>query len=161
VWGAFPTKDGHICLAGVDDKRWPDFCRVLGIEHLRDDPAHDNITRNYHGQATSDVLDRIFPTRSTADWMERLTAIDVLAAPVASYQEILGSEQAAVNGYLTEMDHPELGRIRVVGSPIGLSETPVTVSAPPPELGQHTEEILLDAGFTWEEVEALRGNGAT
>jgi crotonobetainyl-CoA:carnitine CoA-transferase CaiB-like acyl-CoA transferase len=161
VWGAFPTQDGHICLAGVDDKRWPDFCRVLGIEHLRDDPAHENVTRNYHGHATAEVLDRIFPTRTTADWMERLTAIDVLAAPVASYQEVLASEQAVENGYLAEMNHPELGKIRVVGSPIGLSATPVTVCNPPPELGQHTEEILLDAGFSWEEVEALRGNGAT
>jgi crotonobetainyl-CoA:carnitine CoA-transferase CaiB-like acyl-CoA transferase len=161
VWGAFPTKDGHICLAGVDDKRWPAFCEALGIEHLRDDPAHDNITRNYHGHATSNVLDEIFPTRSTSDWMDRLTAIDVLAAPVASYQEILQSEQAAANGYLTEMEHPELGKIRVVGSPLGLSETPVTVSGPPPELGANTEEILLDAGFTWDEVEALRSNGAT
>jgi crotonobetainyl-CoA:carnitine CoA-transferase CaiB-like acyl-CoA transferase len=161
VWGAFPTQDGHICLAGVDDKRWPAFCEALGIQHLRDDPAHDNITRNYHGHATSKVLDEIFPTRSTSDWMDRLTAIDVLAAPVASYQEILQSEQAAANGYLTEMEHPELGKIRVVGSPLGLSETPVTVSGPPPELGANTEEILLDAGFTWDEVEALRTNGAT
>ena len=161
VWGAFRTKDGHICLAGVDDKRWPAFCEALGITHLRDDPAHENVTRNYHGYATSKVLDEIFPTRTTAEWMDRLTAIDVLAAPVASYQEILQSEQAAANGYLTEMEHPELGKIRVVGSPLGLSETPVTVSGPPPELGANTEEILLDAGFTWDEVEALRTNGAT
>ncbi len=161
VWGAFPTQDGHVCLAGVDDKRWPAFCEALGITHLRDDPAHDNITRNYHGTTISDVLDAIFPTRTTADWMERLTAIDVLAAPVASYQEILASEQAAANGYIAEMEHPELGKIRVVGSPLGLSETPVTVSGPPPELGANTEEILLDAGFTWDEVEALRTSGAT
>jgi crotonobetainyl-CoA:carnitine CoA-transferase CaiB-like acyl-CoA transferase len=161
VWGAFPTRDGFICLAGVDDKRWPAFCAALGIEHLRDDPVHDNVTRNYHGTTISDVLDAEFPKRSTADWMERLTAIDVLAAPVASYQEVLASEQAAVNGYITEMDHPEIGKIRVVGSPIGLSETPVTPGGPPPELGQHTEEILLDAGYAWEEVETLRGNGAT
>jgi len=161
VWGAFPTQDGHICLAGVDDKRWPAFCEALGIQHLRDDPKHELVTRNYHGQATSDVLDQIFPQRTTAEWMERLSAIDVLAAPVASYQQILASEQAALNGYLTEMNHPELGKIRIVGSPIGLSETPVTVSAPPPELGQNTEEVLLEAGFDWSEVEALRGNGAT
>jgi crotonobetainyl-CoA:carnitine CoA-transferase CaiB-like acyl-CoA transferase len=59
------------------------------------------------------------------------------------------------------MDHPDLGRIKIVGSPIGLSETPVTVSGPPPELGANTEEILLDAGYSWEDVEALRDKGAT
>jgi crotonobetainyl-CoA:carnitine CoA-transferase CaiB-like acyl-CoA transferase len=161
VWGAFATKDGHICLAGVDDKRWPAFCEVLGIVHLRDDPAHDAVTRNYHGTTISDVLDGVFPTRTTADWMERLTAIDVLAAPVASYRDVLASEQASANGYVAEVDHPELGRIRVVGSPIGLSDTPVGPTGPPPELGQHTEEILLEAGYAWEEVESLRTRGAT
>src|SRR5271156_703596 len=51
VWGAFPTSDGHICIAGVDDKRWPAFCRVVGIQHLETDPDYsDNVVRNFHGE---------------------------------------------------------------------------------------------------------------
>ncbi len=162
VWGAFPTKDGWICLAGVDDKRWPAFCEVMEIGHVQADPeCADVVTRNYHGAKIERVLEDAFPKRTTADWMERLAAADILAAPVASYQEILASEQAAVNGYITEVEHPELGKIRVVGSPLGLSDNPVGPAGPPPELGQHTEEVLLEAGFSWEEVEALREKGAT
>ena len=57
VWGAFPTKDGHICIAGVDDKRWPAFCRIMGIEELEKDPEYgDNVTRNFHGEKIQSVL---------------------------------------------------------------------------------------------------------
>ena len=156
VWGAFRTSDGFLCLAGVDDKRWPDFCRVLGIDHLRDDPAHEVVTRNYHGQETERVLDEVFPTRTTAEWLRQLEEIDVLAAPVRDYRDILDCEQAAANGYVTELDHPELGTIRVVGNPLTLSATPVRKPEPAPELGQHTEEILLDLGYDWDQVASLR-----
>ena len=72
------------------------------------------------------------------------------------YRDILENEQALANGYITEMQHPELGAIRVVGNPVRLSETPLDPTGPPPELGQHSEEILLEAGFSWEEIARLR-----
>jgi crotonobetainyl-CoA:carnitine CoA-transferase CaiB-like acyl-CoA transferase len=161
VWGAFRTKDGFICLAGVDDARWPTFCRELGIEELVDDPeCADVVTRNYRGFKVQDALDAAFPARTTAEWMERLARADILVAPVQDYRDILASEQARANGYITELDHPELGTVSVVGNPIGMSETPVGPAGPPPELGQNTEEVLLEAGFEWDEIETLRKSGA-
>jgi len=157
VWGSFKTQDGWICLAGVDDKRWPNFCRVMGIEHVLSDPEYsDNVIRNFHGVKIEQLLDEVFPQKTTEEWMRLLTEIDILATPVQQYKDILNNEQALVNGYITEMDHPQIGKVRVVGNPITLSETPLNTKNPPPELGQHSEEILLEAGFTWEDIAAFR-----
>ena len=161
VWGSFQTQDGWICLAGVDDKRWPDFCRVLGIEHIVSEPEYsDNVIRNFRGVKIEQLLDEVFPTKTTAEWMEILTGVDVLATPVQDYQDILNSEQALANGYITEMDHPQIGKVRVVGTPITLSATPLDTSNPPPELGQHSEEVLLEAGYSWEDIARFREKGA-
>ncbi len=157
VWGSFQTQDGWICLAGVDDKRWPDFCWVLGIEHVVSEPEYsDNVIRNFRGVKIEQLLDEVFPTKTTAEWMEILTGVDVLATPVQDYQDILNSEQALANGYITEMDHPQIGKVRVVGTPITLSDTPLDTSNPPPELGQHSEEVLLEAGYSWEDIARFR-----
>ena len=161
VWGSFPTKDGWLCLAGVDDKRWPDFCRAMGIEHVRSEPEYsDNVIRNFHGTKIEQLLDEVFPTKTTDEWMGILTGIDILATPVQDYQDILNSEQALANGYITEIEHPQIGTVRVAGTPITLSETPLDTSNPPPELGQHSEEILLEAGYSWEDIARLRDTAA-
>ena len=159
VWGAFPTQDGWICLAGVDDKRWPDFCRILGIDDLVNDPECDNITRNFYGTKIERVLDEAFRAKTTQEWLALLTAADILVTPVQRYQDILESEQALANGYLAWLDHPQAGRVKVVGNPITLSSTPLEPPRPAPELGQHTEEVLLEFGYSWDEIGALRAAG--
>jgi CoA:oxalate CoA-transferase len=157
VWGAFPTKDGFICIAGVDDKRWPAFCKIVGIEHLEKDPEYgDNVIRNMHGDKIQAVLDEIFPRKTTAQWLDELNAGDILVTEVVDYASVLNSEQARVNGYVRELDHPVAGRIKVAGSPVSLNGAVETEAKLPPEHGQHSEEILLELGYSWEEIGALR-----
>jgi len=161
AWGAFRTRDGWLCLAGVDDKRWPEFCRILGIEQLRADPELElSASRNYAGDKLRDALDRAFPARDTSDWLEQLARADVLVGPVLAYTDLTRLEQARANGYVTEIDQPEIGPVRMVGNPLQLGETPVETTRPAPELGQHTEEVLLEYGFDWDAIAALRGTGA-
>jgi len=160
VWGAFATRDGWICLAGVDDQRWPRFCAIVGLEHLVDDPECANLARNFYGDKIERILDSAFSSRTTDEWMALLAEADILATPVCDYQDVLESEQALANGYLAWLDHPQAGRVKVVGNPITLSETPLEPPAPAPELGQHTEEVLLEIGYSWEEIAALREAGA-
>src|SRR3984885_10035197 len=74
VWGAFRTKDSYLCIAGVDDKRWPDFCRIMGIQEIQDDPEFENAARNFHGEKIEKILDGIFPTKTTHEWLPGVAA---------------------------------------------------------------------------------------
>jgi CoA:oxalate CoA-transferase len=161
VWGAFRTKDGWLCLAGVDDKRWPRFCKILGIEHLEKDPECDNVTRNFHGEGKIEkVLDETFAKKTTAEWLAALNEADILATKVEGYPDVLKSEQAKLNRYLTTVHHQEAGDVTVAGNPITMDGTPLEPTGTPPEHGQHTEEVLLELGYGWEEIAALREKGA-
>jgi crotonobetainyl-CoA:carnitine CoA-transferase CaiB-like acyl-CoA transferase len=157
VWGAFRTRDGYICIAGVDDQRWPRFCKIMGIEHVQNDPeCGDNATRNFHGDRIEAILDGIFPRKSTAEWLKELNDADILVTEVASHQQVLASEQARLNGYLMDLDHPIVGKMTVTGCPVTLNGEITHEAKPAAEHGQHSEEILLEAGYTWEEISALR-----
>ncbi len=161
VWGAFPTSDGHICIAGVDDKRWPAFCKITGIQHLEKDPDYaDNVTRNFHGDKIQAVLDKIFPNKPSREWLAELHEADILATEVVDYKTMLKSEQARANGYLLELEHPVAGRVMVTGAPVTIDGEVPPAAELPPEHGQHTEEVLLELGYTWEEIGALRDSGA-
>ncbi len=156
VWGAFKTSDGYLCLAGVDDGRWPRFCRIMGISRLEKEPGFDNITRNMHGDRVRAELEQVFPSRTTAQWLKELNDADILATEVVDYKSVLESEQARANGYIRELEHPTAGRVKVSGNPIILNGDIESAAAMAPELGQHTEEVLLELGYSWEEIDGLR-----
>lgn len=157
VWGAFRTKDSYICIAGVDDQRWPRFCKIMGIEALQNDPeCGDNATRNFHGAKIEAVLDTIFPRKTTAEWLKELSDADILVTEVATHKQVLASEQARINGYLIDLDHPVAGKVTLTGCPVSFDGEVTHEAGAVAEHGQHTEEILLEHGYTWEEIGALR-----
>ena len=161
VWGAFRTRDGHICIAGVDDKRWPAFCKIMGIQNLEKDPDYsDNVVRNFHGEKIQTVLDEIFPKKTSAEWLKELNDADILVTEVADYKSILKSEQARANGYLLPLDHPVAGKVLVTGTPVTVNGEVPSEAQLPPEHGQNTEEVLLELGYSWEEIGQLRDSGA-
>ncbi|MDO8672722.1 MAG: CoA transferase, partial [Dehalococcoidia bacterium] len=106
------------------------------------------------------ILKPIFAARSVDEWMGILSTADVMVSPVNKYADLASDPQVIANGYIIDWDHPTLGQIKFPGFPIEYSETPWRISRPAPELGEHTEEILVDLlGYSWAEVESLRDEG--
>jgi CoA:oxalate CoA-transferase len=157
IWRTFQTADGWAVVGGVGDDRWPDFCAAVSMPGLENDERFKNgLARANNLVELYAVLDSAFLSKTTAEWMTVLEAHDMICAPVQDYDALIGDPQALDNEYLLTMQHPITGPTQVVGQPWKFSETPADVTRAAPELGQHTEEILLDLGYTWEEIGALR-----
>jgi CoA:oxalate CoA-transferase len=161
LWRVFATSDGHIALAGAGGTLWPGFCRAIDRPDLIDDPRfRDRVIAPADHEALIEIVTAAFLGRTTKEWCERLKAEAQRYSPVQNPSELVSDPQAWANGYLVEAEHPEWGRITLLGNPIRLSDTPVQSFAVAPELGQHTEEVLLEAGFSWDELAELREQGA-
>ncbi len=161
LYRVFATKDGHIAIVGAGGALWPGFCRAIDRPDLLDDPRFaGDAARAEHLHELFAVVEAQLATRTTAEWCDRLRSEQQRYAPVRSYAELSEDPQIWANGYLAEVEHPQFGRQRIVGTPVRFSDTPSRPGGIAPELGQHTEEVLLEAGFSWEEIASLREQGA-
>jgi crotonobetainyl-CoA:carnitine CoA-transferase CaiB-like acyl-CoA transferase len=161
IYRMFRTADGWISIVGVPAPLFPGFCRALELPELAADPRFSTllIARDDLPDLFA-LLEPVFLRRTTADWAARLRAEGQRFAEVRDYAAVAADEQVWANGYLVEVEHPEWGPVKAVGNPLRFSDTPASVAAVAPELGQHTEEVLLEAGFSWEEMAELRAAGA-
>jgi crotonobetainyl-CoA:carnitine CoA-transferase CaiB-like acyl-CoA transferase len=157
IWRTFQTADGWAVVGGVGDDRWPAFCQAIATPELE----HDERFKDGMGRAVNllelyKLLDDKFLARTTAEWIAVLEQHDMICAPVQDYDALMIDEQALANEYLLNIEHPIAGTTQVVGFPWKFSDTPAQAAPAAPELGQHTEEILLDLGYTWDDITALR-----
>lgn len=158
---AFPTRDGYVMVAAYSPDRWQKLCQVLGHPELATDPRFStNDLRVRHRAALREVLEPIFRTRTTREWVQVLEEADILCAPLLTYPELVDSPHVAERQMVVEVAHPLAGAARVAGIPIRLSETPGQVRRPAPLPGEHTWEVLQEAGYSREEVEELVRRGA-
>lgn len=161
LWRVFATADGHLVIAGAGNALWPGFCRALDRPDLVDDPRFRNgVVPEEHRAELYSILSAVFSTRTTKEWCARLRAEGQRYAPVQDYAQVAADPQVWANGYLVSGDHPQWGPITAIGNPIRFSDTPAQPGLLTPELGQHTEEVLLEAGLTWDEIAELRDRGA-
>ena len=124
------------------------------LEH--DERFRDGMLRRRNIDALYELLDDKFLVKTTAEWIEVLEKHDMICAPVVDYEAVSNDPQALENEYILTVDHPLNGPTKVVGFPWKFSETPAYAAPAAPELGQHTEEILLSLGYTWEQIVAMR-----
>ncbi|WP_323766506.1 CoA transferase [Marinovum sp.] len=149
--GVFDTTDGALVVVGAFKVNpLQDICAALGIDDLS--PEYPNLAAQ---RANKPYLQGIFrdhfASNTTAYWLERLEARDLLCAPVRPLNEALEDPQTAINGMLLDIDHPVLGELQLVGCPVHLSDVPVTVRHMPPRLGEHTEEVIRQFGLKEKE----------
>ena len=152
---------GHVAIAANSQEFWERMVEALGDESLKADPRFsDPWGRAKHKDELVAELERVFHSRPLADWLGPLEKADVPFAPVLDYAGMSEHAQYWENGYLVEIETPHLGTMRVPGPPIHMSATPPRIQGAGPILGFHTEEILLEAGYSWPEIEKLKESGA-
>jgi crotonobetainyl-CoA:carnitine CoA-transferase CaiB-like acyl-CoA transferase len=161
-WQAFETKDGHIVVATRQEGFWKKLCGVLAEPGLDTDSRFaTNADRIANREALVPRLEKIFRTRTVADWLERLRAAEVPAAPVNNLDGAFAEPPVAEREMIVEYDHPDVGRVRLPGNPIKMSSITATPSQPAPRLGEHTDAVLSELlSLSAEKIAGLRRQGA-
>ena len=147
--GVFETTDGALTMVGAfKPNPLRDICEALGLEDLSQQPRLSTLDQQReHRPELQETFRKRFREESTAYWLERLEAVDILCAPVRTLAEALEDEQTRVNGMVVEAGSTEAGPVRLVGTPIHMSDAPFEIRVPPPRLGEHNEALLAEAGM--------------
>jgi crotonobetainyl-CoA:carnitine CoA-transferase CaiB-like acyl-CoA transferase len=153
---ALRTSDGHLTVAGNTQPQWERLCAVIGREDLLADPRFAaNGDRMANRPELVAELEAALAAAGTDDWVARLEAAGIAAGPIHDYAEVFADPHTQARGMEVEMEHPEEGAVRGLGIPVKLSDTPGSVRRAAPLLGEHTDEVLLEAGLTRDEIGAL------
>jgi crotonobetainyl-CoA:carnitine CoA-transferase CaiB-like acyl-CoA transferase len=158
----YQTKDGRWLFLGISqqDLYWSKFCQAIEREDLEHDPKFVSFEPRIENHVTLfQILEETFLGKTLEEWKVRLNEADLPWAPVQNFPEVTTDPQARANDFFVSYGHPIYGHIEGVANPIKLSKSPATVRMPAPEIGQHTEEVLLEHGYTWEDIERLKEQG--
>ncbi|MBP1722774.1 MAG: Formyl-CoA transferase [Deltaproteobacteria bacterium] len=155
----FKAKDGIYLALGVgNDNQWKKFCRIAGVEHLMDDPRYvTNPKRVENRKILVPLLQEVFLQRDSGEWLKLLGQAEIPIGPINTIDRVFADPQVLSREMLVEMEHPKVGKLKVVGSPMKLSKTPVQYRIPPPLLGEHTESVLREVlGYDKETIARLK-----
>jgi len=155
----FRCRDGKWVIGThhPEDKYWPTFCEIMGRVDLLEDPRFaDNAGRIANCVELVSIFDKVFATKTRDEWMELFHEKGLMFAPVQRISEVLTDPQALVNGYVTDFDHPTLGRMKTPGYPVHFSAMRAGIQCHAPVMGEHTDLIMREMGYDEEDIKQLK-----
>ncbi len=157
---AFRCQDGYLTIGAANQRTWERLCRALGREDLLTRPefATDG-ARTRHRGVLEPMVEAVTITKPRAHWLGVLEEAGVPCGPINTYEEVFRHPQVRARRMVQEIDHPAAGRISQIGPPVKYSATPVELRRPAPRLGEHTAEVLAQAGYGQPEMAQLAEKG--
>jgi crotonobetainyl-CoA:carnitine CoA-transferase CaiB-like acyl-CoA transferase len=153
---ALRTRDGHITVGGNNERLWQKLCEAVGRPDLVEDPRFaNNDERMAHRPELVAKLESALAARGTDAWVAALSEAGVPCGPIHDYRQVFEDEHTRAREMEVRLEHPVEGEIRALGIPVKMSDTPGSIRHAAPLLGEHTAEVLVEAGFTTEEINAL------
>ncbi len=158
---AVRCADGYITLGAANDRLFRRLSEILGHPEWQQRPEFaDNANRVRNRQLLADRIEAITERQPAAHWLAVLESNDIPCGPINDYAAVFADEQVRARNMVVETEHPTLGHVRTLGSPIKMSATPPDVGRRAPLFGEHTDAVLREAGYADEEIAALRAAGA-
>jgi crotonobetainyl-CoA:carnitine CoA-transferase CaiB-like acyl-CoA transferase len=156
----YPAADGDLALAVGNDRQFALLTAEVGHPEWADDPRFaTNPERVRNRRLVDGMVAEVIVTRTRAEWVEVFDRVGIPSGPINRVSEALSSTQTAAREMVVEMEHPVAGSLRMLGLPVGLSETPASIRREPPALGADTDAVLGELGYSSEEIAALRASG--
>ncbi len=164
LYSHYKTSDGWVAIAAHIPRAWEPLCAALGDPRIDEGGRFADPWERYRNDVELEaVLEERFATRSTDEWLEKLVQHEVPCGAVNDYAAIFSdaelTAQLEANGYIAAVEHPTFCPLQAVGSAMRFSGTPAAAVGRAPELGEHSERILEDARYGWDEIEQLRRDG--
>ncbi len=163
LWNSYRTKDNRWFWLGMLQAGpfWPDLCRAIGRPELENDPRFKEMeTRREHCEELIRIIDEVAASKTMEEWEKCFKEYNILYGRTQTPVEVTTDPQALANNIFAEVEHPEAGKIKLATPPVKFRQNPAAVKTTAPEIGQHNEEILLDLGYSWDDISQLKEQGA-